>query len=102
MRLIGCLRIRFPGSGLGGEIPTLSTPRFGSLHLERKAAGVTLVATSLRRPLGQPHAACAKAKSMLAKPPPLDRLEAEAIHILREVAATFAKPVMLYSVGKDS
>jgi len=32
----------------------------------------------------------------------LDRLEAEAIHIFREVAAAFAKPVMLYSVGKDS
>ena len=32
----------------------------------------------------------------------LDRLEAEAIHIFREVAATFSKPVMLYSVGKDS
>lgn len=32
----------------------------------------------------------------------LDRLEAEAIHIFREVAAGFKKPVMLYSVGKDS
>jgi len=32
----------------------------------------------------------------------LDRLEAEAIHIFREVAAGFRKPVMLYSVGKDS
>jgi len=32
----------------------------------------------------------------------LDRLEAEAIHIFREVAATFSNPVMLYSVGKDS
>lgn len=32
----------------------------------------------------------------------LDRLEAEAIHVLREVAATCAKPVMLYSIGKDS
>ena len=32
----------------------------------------------------------------------LQRLEAEAIHIFREVAATFSKPVMLYSVGKDS
>ncbi len=32
----------------------------------------------------------------------LDRLEAESIHILREVAAEFANPVMLYSVGKDS
>jgi len=32
----------------------------------------------------------------------LDRLEAEAIHIMREVAATAEHPVMLYSVGKDS
>jgi sulfate adenylyltransferase subunit 2 len=29
-------------------------------------------------------------------------LEAESIHILREVVAEFAKPVMLYSIGKDS
>ena len=39
---------------------------------------------------------------MLARLTHLDRLEAEAIHIFREVAATFSKPVMLYSVGKDS
>ncbi|MEM0986366.1 MAG: sulfate adenylyltransferase subunit CysD [Pseudomonadota bacterium] len=32
----------------------------------------------------------------------LDRLEAESIHILRETAAVAEKPVMLYSVGKDS
>ena len=32
----------------------------------------------------------------------LDRLEAESIHILREVASEFRNPVMLYSVGKDS
>ena len=32
----------------------------------------------------------------------LDHLEAESIHILREVAASFARPVILYSVGKDS
>ena len=32
----------------------------------------------------------------------LDRLEAESIHIMREVAATCENPVMLYSVGKDS
>ena len=32
----------------------------------------------------------------------LQRLEAESIHIFREVAASFSKPVMLYSVGKDS
>ena len=32
----------------------------------------------------------------------LQRLEAEAIHIMREVVAEAHKPVMLYSVGKDS
>ena len=32
----------------------------------------------------------------------LDRLEAQSLHILREVAAECRNPVMLYSVGKDS
>jgi sulfate adenylyltransferase subunit 2 len=32
----------------------------------------------------------------------LRALEAESIHILREVAAQFEKPVLLYSIGKDS
>lgn len=32
----------------------------------------------------------------------LKQLEAESIHIFREVAAEFRKPVMLYSIGKDS
>ncbi len=32
----------------------------------------------------------------------LKQLEAESIHIIREVVAEFQKPVMLYSVGKDS
>jgi sulfate adenylyltransferase subunit 2 len=32
----------------------------------------------------------------------LQRLEAESIHIMREVVAECAKPVMLYSIGKDS
>ena len=32
----------------------------------------------------------------------LQRLEAEAIHIMREAAAEFERPVMLYSAGKDS
>ncbi len=32
----------------------------------------------------------------------LDRLEAESIHIIRETAAAAERPVMLYSVGKDS
>ena len=32
----------------------------------------------------------------------LKQLEAESIHIIREVAAEFDNPVMLYSIGKDS
>jgi len=44
--------------------------------------------------------------AMLPSPVPqqshLDQLQAESIHILREVAASFRNPVMLYSVGKDS
>src|SRR6185295_12062345 len=32
----------------------------------------------------------------------LRQLEAESVHILREAAAEFERPVMLYSIGKDS
>jgi sulfate adenylyltransferase subunit 2 len=38
----------------------------------------------------------------MALPPNLQRLEAESIGIMREVAAEFRNPVMLYSIGKDS
>ena len=38
----------------------------------------------------------------LAKMTHLDRLEAESLHIMREVASECENPVMLYSVGKDS
>jgi sulfate adenylyltransferase subunit 2 len=46
--------------------------------------------------LNEPSAAHARLS------PHLKRLEAEAIFIMREVAAEFEKPVMLYSIGKDS
>jgi sulfate adenylyltransferase subunit 2 len=39
---------------------------------------------------------------MTASPSHLDLLEAESIHIFREAAAQYRKPVMLYSIGKDS
>ena len=38
----------------------------------------------------------------MAKSPQLRRLEAESIFILREVAGQFQRPVLLYSIGKDS
>ncbi len=40
--------------------------------------------------------------AMLEKLTHLKQLEAESIHIIREVAAEFQNPVMLYSIGKDS
>ncbi|MDN3647025.1 sulfate adenylyltransferase subunit CysD [Pontixanthobacter aestiaquae] len=43
-----------------------------------------------------------KARHHMRRLTHLERLEAESIHIMREVAAEAAKPVMLYSVGKDS
>ena len=43
---------------------------------------------------GEGHSGC--------RPPHLNVLEAESIHILREVAAQAANPVVLYSIGKDS
>ena len=45
-----------------------------------------------------------KTRPTRKKPLPahLQRLEAESIFIMREVAAGFENPVMLYSIGKDS
>ena len=52
------------------------------------------------------RAETAAAEVKQAQPAPLPahlkRLEAESIEIFREVAASFQKPVMLYSIGKDS
>ena len=42
------------------------------------------------------------AQARTALPPHLHQLEAEAIFVMREVAAEFERPVMLYSIGKDS
>jgi len=50
-------------------------------------------------------AALAEAPAQTQTAPPLShlkQLEAESIHIFREVASEFEKPVMLYSIGKDS
>src|SRR5216117_3070151 len=41
-------------------------------------------------------------QAKLSSPAHLRRLEAESIHILREVVAEAKNPVMLYSIGKDS
>ncbi|HXW06734.1 MAG TPA: sulfate adenylyltransferase subunit CysD [Vicinamibacterales bacterium] len=52
------------------------------------------------------HMPTTLARSLTTPPPPglthLRALEAESIHIIREVVAEFERPVMLYSIGKDS
>ncbi len=50
----------------------------------------------------QSPSAGAASTSRRALAPHLKRLEAESIEIIREVAAAFEHPVMLYSIGKDS
>jgi sulfate adenylyltransferase subunit 2 len=50
----------------------------------------------------QPSAAAFHAPARARLPEHLRRLEAESIEIMREVAAAFDNPVMLYSIGKDS
>ena len=51
---------------------------------------------------GQVAAAAAAASTMTTTLTHLQRLEAESIYILREVVAECERPVMLYSIGKDS
>ncbi|MEI6487136.1 MAG: sulfate adenylyltransferase subunit CysD [Sphingomonadales bacterium] len=59
-------------------------------------------ARRFRLPDGRPNPAPVRHARQQPLSPHLARLEAEAIHILREVAAEFRLPVMLYSIGKDS
>ena len=61
--------------------------------------------TSLHAPAREPAAQAAETTPASLSPQRLthlQQLEAESIHILREVAAEFANPVMMYSIGKDS
>jgi sulfate adenylyltransferase subunit 2 len=53
-------------------------------------------------PAGQMRPGDAGAVTIGARLNHLQSLEAESIYILREAAAEFARPVMLYSIGKDS
>src|SRR5271170_3049977 len=60
---------------------------------------------STQSPASNPTSARAGTLPELTTPRRLDHLkalEAESIYIMREAAAEFARPVMLYSIGKDS
>jgi sulfate adenylyltransferase subunit 2 len=80
----------------GGQctLKTLETARMRLAELEQSYAAKDQPRSADATP--RPDVLSARAMTHL------DRLEAESIHIMREVAAEAEKPVMLYSVGKDS
>ena len=81
--------------------PTIRTPTptLRSRPAASAAAGGPVgAATASSSPIHQPAASGAKPMKLTH----LQRLEAESIHIMREVVAEAENPVMLYSVGKDS
>ncbi len=85
------------------------TAAFRDLQTEYKSTGITLPSgTKVTLALPAYHGTLALAAYPQSPPRQdeelthLDRLEAESIHIMREVIAQAENPVMLYSVGKDS
>ncbi len=80
----------------GGQctLKTLETARARLAELEQDYAA----RPALRPAAANPAPDVLSAQAMTH----LDRLEAESMHIMREVAAEAENPVMLYSVGKDS
>jgi sulfate adenylyltransferase subunit 2 len=72
------------------------------LDLRQIVSEITSVESFVSSAVGAGHPARPGAFAARQLSPHLRRLEAEAIFIMREVAAEFARPVMLYSVGKDS
>src|SRR5271166_6523702 len=79
------------GSSPGARRPCPVQPMMTSSN-ELMNRAVTMKETAV-------HTAAATKQTL---PGHLRRLEAESIEIIREVAAEFRNPVMLYSIGKDS
>jgi len=80
-----------------GAMRALYRPR--PALMGREAIGVSDAMNAPSRPLAVPDAKPGVSPATLTH---LQRLEAESIHIMREVAAESERPVMLYSIGKDS
>src|SRR5690606_1269912 len=112
----GCLRRIHHAHRLPDQLDDLC-PRRLPLYRLRARRTAALAGGRLRRFMGNPDLLAVLIK-LESRPLPfhrnsekmpdpqamshLDRLEAESIHILREVASEFTNPVMMYSVGKDS
>src|SRR3954465_7550768 len=87
-----------PGPGVS-TVPRSSTcrPQAGFLRLRKVSMHAQVQPVTTLKPIAAPRRNASPARlSHLA------RLEAESIHIFREVAAEFAKPLLMYSIGKDS
>jgi sulfate adenylyltransferase subunit 2 len=97
----GPIELRWPGAAR-----MLRDPELGA-WLATQAPRLTLTDPEIGSPAALVSRAATPepAERMLPMPPTLthlQRLEAESMHIMREVVAEAAKPVMLYSIGKDS
>ena len=78
----------------------------GKSRIQRMRASSASAASQIASPWIAPTSISAKARPTgapaLSNARQLDHLESEAIYILRETAAEFANPVLLFSGGKDS
>jgi sulfate adenylyltransferase subunit 2 len=92
------VELAIPGSARLLRIPELRS------WLDAHADSIRLVDPELGTPRISPSPIVRSASTESTAMPltHLQRLEAESIHILREVVAEADKPVMLYSIGKDS
>lgn len=93
----------WPHGELTAELRVLAASH-GSHDIALAAGNTLRIATSAYQTVNEPivlpeYVQPITASSSLSH---LDRLEAESIHILREVMAQAENPVMLYSIGKDS
>src|SRR4029078_7142964 len=77
---------------------TIGPQGVGAGRMTFRPAAAVGAALGLR---GHPRMSTA-AEAAIAPDAVLDALEAEAIHIFREAAGAFRRPVILYSIGKDS
>src|SRR5580698_10176070 len=84
-------KIRCAASTRSSAYVSSAHPRLGS----KRAGVIRRMSLTTLEPAAPP-----KARAPLSDH--LKRLESESIEIIREVAAAFDNPVMLYSIGKDS
>ena len=116
-RRAAAVHLRLAGASIAetAEKVGLSRPTVIRAHKAFEAGGwaAVPVAERGRRPRGNPNAEKEHPLRRESRPRPtpelargglthLERLEAEAIHVMREAVAEAENPVMLYSIGKDS